>query len=429
IIVFAGLINIAAVALAWSGWLNPLGAAVTHQAASLLVMLNSLRLLRIESGEGGGWLSRQVSLLNGRSLVSEIRRRLSLFDPKITFDQLVERRREWIRPVLYTAIALFLMNGLYVIEPEEQGIIERFGRRANTNREPGLHYKLPWPIERLTRIPARRVQTVEIGFRSTAIASSTEPAAYEWNVQHRSGRFARKDEEALFLTGDQNMVEINATVHYRLPHPEQFLLRHINAEDTLRAAAESVLHHATTGRTIDALLTTGRSQLERTARSELQLILDRYETGVEVLQVRLLDVHPSQQVVRAYRDVAGASEEKSRAINEAEAYRNERIALGRGQAEAMTLGAEAHSARRKNRAIGDASRFVQMEAGYRTAPDLNETRLYLETLEQVLPGRNKVIVETGQGRRHLLLLENGAALPSTVRGTATGRQSSREELK
>ena len=164
--------------------------------------------------------------------------------------------------------------------------------------------------------------------------SESEPLSYEWNVQHRSGRFERKAEESLFLTGDQNMIEINATVHYRLRRPEDYLYRHSDPEATLRAAAESVLHEATNGQPIDTLLTSGRAGMEQAARVELQRVLDRYKTGVEVLQVRLLDVHPSLEVVSAFRDVAGASEEKSRVMNEAEGYRNERVALARGNAEA-----------------------------------------------------------------------------------------------
>ena len=147
-------------------------------------------------------------------------------------------------------------------------------------------------------------------------------------------------------------------------------------------------------------------------------VLDRYKTGVEVLQVRLLDVHPSLEVVSAFRDVAGASEEKSRVMNEAEGYRNERVALARGNAEALLQSAQAHSLGRKNRSQGDASRFIQTEQAFRAAPGPNQTRLYLETLEQVLPGKRKIIIDSSQGRRHLLLARrwcSPAAVGSCIR--------------
>ena len=114
------------------------------------------------------------------------------------------------------------LNGFYILSPDEVGVIERFGRKVLPYREPGPHYKLPWPIETLTRIQARKVRTVEIGFRSNSTTPDTEPAAYEWNVQHRSGRFQRKPEESLMLTGDQNMIELNATVHYNLRQAGRF---------------------------------------------------------------------------------------------------------------------------------------------------------------------------------------------------------------
>jgi membrane protease subunit HflK len=270
-------------------------------------------------------------------------------------------------------------------------------------------------------VPAKRVQTLEIGFRSGTARNEAEPISYEWNVQHRTGRFERKAEESLFLTGDQNMVEMSVTVHYRLRRPEEYLYGHSDPEAALRAAAESVIHHATNGQSIDALLTTGRNAVERAAHLDLQRLLDRYRIGVEVLQLRLLDVHPSLEVVSAFRDVAGASEEKSRVMNEAEGYRNERVALARGNSEALLQTAQAHSMGRKNRSHGDASRFVQTEQAFRAAAGPNHTRLYLETLEQVLPGKRKVIVDSSRGRRHLVLLDDGVVLPPSALASVSER--------
>jgi len=143
----------------------------------------------------------------------------------------------------------------------------------------------------LTRIQARRVRVVEIGFRSTSFSPDNEPPAYEWNVQHRSGRFERKPEESLMLSGDQNMIELNATVHYRLSHPEDFLFRQLDGEATIRAAAESVMQAITTATPLDDLLTVGRQAIEQRARKELQGRLDTYAAGIEVLRVKLQDVH------------------------------------------------------------------------------------------------------------------------------------------
>ena len=160
-------------------------------------------------------------------------------------------------------------------------------------------------------------------------------------MQHRSGRFQRKPEESLMLTGDQNMIELNATVHYNLSHPDDFLFRQLDGEATIRAAAESVMQAISTATPLDDLLTTGRQAIEQQApRPICKRALDKYAAGIQVLQVKLQDVHPSLEVVDAFRDVSGAYEEKNRMVNEAEGYRNEQVALARGNAKASLQAAD-----------------------------------------------------------------------------------------
>ena len=166
----------------------------------------------------------------------------------------------------------------------------------------------------------------------------------------------------------------------------------------------------TTATPLDDLLTVGRQGIEQRARNELQCRLDRYAAGIEVLRVKLQDVHPSLEVVDAFRDVSGAYEEKNRLVNEAEGYRNEQVALARGNAKASLQAATAYNLGRINRADGDASRFTAREQSFRAAPGPTETRLYLETMEQVLPGKKKLILDPSKGRRHLLMVEDGVTL-------------------
>ncbi len=398
IILFAGLVNLTAVILASRGSLGPIGAALTHQLSSFFVMMNSLRLLR--SGEGA-WRRRFTPWIS--PWISQVRIRIAAID---LFPWLWQRRGA----VLGTAAALVVLNGFYVIPPEEIGIVQRFGRKLQPYDTPGLHYKLPWPVDTLTRIQARRVRVVEIGFRSDAASVAAEPAAYEWNVQHRSGRFQRKPEESLMLTGDQNMIELNAAVHYDLGRPADFVFGQLDGETTVRAAAESAIQSVVTNAPLDDVLTGGRLAVERRVQQELQARLDRYGCGVRILGVRLEDVHPSLEVVDAFRDVSGAFEEKSRLVNEAEGYRNEQVALARGNGRAGLDKARAYSLDRIGRALGDAGRFTQREAAFRAAPGPTETRLYWETMEQVLPGKRKLIVDSTKARRQLFLLEDGVEI-------------------
>jgi len=406
-------VNLAAVLLAASGRLGPVGAAVTHQLSSFLVMMNSLRLLRVE-GAGRKMLARLASVTNLPIAWNHVRNVAGRIDPGAAVQWAADHHQRLIKPGVAVLVLGLLLSGIYIIPPEEVGIIQRFGRQVLPHDGPGIHYKLPWPVDQLTRVQDRRVRVVEIGFRTNAAKSDAEPAAYEWNVQHRSGRFQRQPEESLMLTGDQNMIELNATIHYDLARPDEFVFGQLDGAATVRAAAESTIQSVVTSAPLDDVLTTGRSSIEERVKSGLQARVDRYHSGIRVLSVRLEDVHPSLEVVDAFRDVSGAFEEKNRVVNEAEGYRNEQVALARGNAKASLAQANGYTVERIHRAEGDADRFTQREGAFRTAPGPTQTRLYLETVEQVLPGKKKLIVDGTKARRQLFLLEDGVEIGGTA---------------
>jgi HflK protein len=406
IVLFAGAVNFLAVLACATGRLGPIGAAVTHQLSSFCVMMNSLRLLRVERSS-----SARLARLIADTPIPALWSQLSNLRPTVVFQWLLVRRHAVAKSALIAAACLFLINGFYAVQPDEVGIIERFGKKVDPFSLPGLHYKLPWPVERLTRIQAHRVRVIEVGFRSNSNTTTAEPAAYEWNVQHRSGRFQSRPEESFMLTGDQNMIELNAVVHYAVNRPDAFLFRQMDGDNTIRQTVESVIQGITTTTKLDDLLTTGRQAVEGKALVELQRRMDKYDTGIRILRFKLEDVHPSLEVVSAFREVSAAFEEKNRMINEAEGYRNEQIALARGNAQARVKNASAYALTRTNQADGDASRFTQQEQALRTAPGPSETRMYLETMEQALSGRKKLIIDSTKGRRHLMLLEDGVEVP------------------
>jgi len=418
IILFAGVFNAAAVLCAATGILGPVSAAVTHQLSSFLVMMNSLRLLRAPSGGSAGRLQSAWSRLRQSPMAERTKHVLATLEFGALLDTLISHFPRWPqrkRPLVAAVAALYLLSGVYMLSPDEVGVIERFGRKLLPYREPGIHYKLPWPVDRLSRIQANRVRVVEIGFRSHAGPLDREPAAYEWNLQHRNGRFQALPEESLMLTGDQNMIELTATVHYVPDRPDDFLFRQLDGDASVRAAAESAIRTVAMSSALDDILTVRRREIEARAESELNNRLKAYAAGVRVLQVKLEDVHPSLEVVDAFREVSGAFEEKNRRINEAEGYRNEQLALARGNAAAMVENAQAYSIGRKTRALGDATRFLAAEQAFRSAPAATESRLYLETMEEVLPGRRKLILDKSQNKRHLFLLQDGIEFPSGIR--------------
>jgi HflK protein len=421
IILFAGILNAAAVICAATGVVGPAGAAVTHQLSSFFVMMNSLRLLRAPSGGDSrvtAFLRSWWSRVGPSHLVESVRTAFAQLEFGALLDSVIALVPSWKkakRPLLYAAATLYALSGVYVLNPDETGVIERFGHKLLPYRAPGLHYKLPWPVESLTRIQANRVRVIEIGFRSNAGGADSEPVAYEWNVQHRGGRFQKVPEESLMLTGDQNMIELTATVHYLPERPDDFLFRQLDADATVRAAAESVIQCVTTSTSLDDVLTSRRGEIEARAKEGLQKRLTDYGAGVRVLEVKLEDVHPSIEVVDAFRQVSDAFEEKNRLINEAQGYQNEQLALARGNAGAMLENAKAYSIGRKTRSEGDASRFLSTEQAFRGAPQATESRLYLETMEAVLPGKRKLILDKTQNKRHLYLLQDGVELPNGLR--------------
>jgi P-type Cu+ transporter len=418
IILFAGVFNAAAVLCAATGILGPVSAAVTHQLSSFLVMMNSLRLLGAPSGGIAGRFQSAWSRLRQSQTAERMKHVLASLEFGALLDILISHLSRWPqrkRPLVASVAALYLLSGVYALSPDEIGVIERFGRKLLPYREPGIHYKLPWPVDRLSRIQANRVRVVEIGFRSHSGPLDGEPAAYEWNLQHRNGRFQKVPEESLMLTGDQNMIELTATVHYVPERPDDFLFRQLDGDATVRAAAESAIRTVATSSALDDILTIRRREIEARAESELNHRLKTYAAGVRVLQVKLEDVHPSLEVVDAFREVSGAFEEKNRRINEAEGYRNEQLALARGNAAAMVENAEAYSIGRKTRALGDATRFLAAEQAFRSVPAATESRLYLETMEEVLPGKRKLILDKSQNKRHLFVLQDGIEFPSGIR--------------
>jgi HflK protein len=213
------------------------------------------------------------------------------------------------------------------------------------------------------------------------------------------------------LTGDENLVEVNAVVQYEVSAPDDFLFATSEPATVIRVAAESALRQLIGKEGLDRVLTSGRVEIERLAQQHVQKLMNDYRTGLRVIAVQLQDVHPSIEVVDAFRAVSSAFEEKNTLINQAEAYRNEQVELARGQGLARLAEATGYTVSRANRATGDADRFIQAEQAFKGASGVTETRLYLEGMEQVLAGRKKIIVDASRfGRRQMLFVDQKGAV-------------------
>ncbi|MDX8392850.1 MAG: FtsH protease activity modulator HflK [Mariprofundaceae bacterium] len=278
---------------------------------------------------------------------------------------------------------LWFGSGLYVVAADEEAVVLRFGKHVAT-QGPGLNWHLPYPVESVEKVPVTRVQRLEIGFRGIA-----------------DGRIRKVSQEALMLTRDENIVDISFTVQYKIKSVADYLFNIAHQTTTVRDAAESAIREVIGRTMIDDVLTTKKAEVEVEVETLIQSILDGYKSGILVSTVKLQDVQPPERVIKEFKDVASAREDRERAKNEAQAYANDIIPNARGEAKKMVLDAEAYEKEIIDRAIGEAKRFDSVLAAYRTAPEVTRKRLYLDTMQEVLSKTDKVIVDKAVAERVL----------------------------
>jgi membrane protease subunit HflK len=298
-----------------------------------------------------------------------------------------------LRGIVLAVVALVLIfTSLYTVDPEEIGVVLRFGHFTRTTA-PGLHLKLPLGIETVTKVPVQRQLKLEYGFRTIRSAVRSE--------------FATRglEGESLMLTGDLNAAVVEWVVQFRIVDPYMYLFRVRNVLDTFRAMSEAVMRKVVGDRTVNEVLTIGRQEVADLVEVQLQELCDQYETGIKVDQVVLQDVNPPDPVKPSFNEVNQAQQEKEKLINQAQSEYNQVIPRAAGEAEQTIRQAEGYALDRVNRAEGDSARFVALFDAYRSAPEVTRKRIYLETMRDVLPQvRRKVIVD--EGLRSVLPLLN-----------------------
>lgn len=311
---------------------------------------------------------------------------------------------------LLAVLVIWLLSGIYIVNPGEEGVVLRFGKYDRTVG-PGPHYALPAPIEKVYKPQVSRVLRSEVGYRSAG-----ESRTYQ------KGQVRPIPAEASMLTGDENIINVQFSVQYRIADPVAYLFNIHEPDMLVRSAAEAAMREVIGNSYVDAALTDGKLQIQADTTRLLQNILDRYDTGLQVIAVQLQDVHPPDEVRDAFKDVASAREDKIRIINEAEAYRNELIPRARGEAAAIGNKAEAYRATRIQNAEGEAARFNALSAEHARAPKVMEHRLYYETLEDLLRNaREKVLLDGKSPERILPYLPLSGVTPTPAAGTTEKR--------
>ncbi len=269
-------------------------------------------------------------------------------------------------------------TGLYVVQPGERGIIQRFGQATYTS-SPGPHWHLPYPIETVRKVSVEHVRRVEIGFKTIR--------------QVPSAQYRKIPQEALMLTGDKNIVNIEFIVQYKVRDAINYLFNVKNPDDTVKDAAEAAMREIVGRDHIDEVLTTGKFKIQQDAKALLQKIIDKYKAGISIVAVQLQDVTPPQEVAHAFKDVQSAREDREKVINEAEGYRNDIIPKAKGEASNIINKAIAYKESKIKNAEGETSRYLQTLAEYSKAKNVTRKRLYIETMEEILSKAEKIIID------------------------------------
>ncbi len=291
------------------------------------------------------------------------------------------------KPIIFgllILLGLWVASGLYRVLPDEQGVVLRFGKFVNMT-QPGLHYHLPMPFERVLTPKVTKVNRVDVGFR---------PAS---DTGRSSSGVGNVPEESLMLTGDENIVDINYSVFWVIKDAGKFLFNIQSPVETVKATSETAMREVIAKNNIQTILTEGRASIEVEVQEITQQILDEYGSGIQITQVQTQQADPPAQVIDAFRDVQAARADRERSKNEAEGYANDIIPRARGEAEQILQQAEAYKKEVVAKAEGEASRFLAIYTEYKDAKQVTQERMYLETMEKVLADIDKVIIDKKAG--------------------------------
>ena len=307
-----------------------------------------------------------------------------------------EQASQWIKhhlPKLLPLAAgatllLWLASGVYTVNPGHKGVVRTFGKET-ARTEPGLNYRYPWPFQRVDIVSVEQIRRIEVGFRGAQ----------------------RVPEEALMLTGDENIVDAQIVVQYRVADPSKYLFRLRDPEAALLAATEVALRSTVGSMTIDQVMIEERAKVQADARLFIQRLMDAYESGLVITEVKLQAADPPDAVRDAFHDVVRAREDKEKVINVAKGYQADILPKARGEAEKILREAEGYKEQRVLLAQGEADRFLSVLAEYEKARGVTRDRLHLETVEKILPDIDKVIIggDVNQRLLPLLPLTPGAA--------------------
>jgi len=290
------------------------------------------------------------------------------------------RSRRFIVLVAAVALAVYLLSGVYAVQPDELGVVFRYGRVVADGVPPGIHYHLPAPFERAVRPKTAEIKKIAVGLSDT-----------------EAGR-PGGEEGFRTLTGDTNVLLLQVIIQYAISDPAKYLLATEDPTRFIRAAAQEALTTVIASTGVDGLLTTEKLSIQNLVRDRVQMLVESYDVGVKLTGAYFQETKPPVEVAYAFREVASAREDKTRMINDAEGYRNATLPITRGEAQRMISDAESYGQERVERARGEADRFLALFAEYEKSRDLTAERVYLEKMEKILGSLRVFIMDKQEGK-------------------------------
>lgn len=280
---------------------------------------------------------------------------------------------------IVAVLVLWLASGFYFVQSNQHAVVLTFGKYTKTDEQPGLKYRLPWPFQTATIVDVTQERRLQIGFQDEA-------------PRGRNGTIPNTSDDSLMLTGDENIIDINFVVLWRINNAKDFLYSLRDPDDTIKLVASSAMREVIGQTKIQSALTEGRTKVQSDTRALMQKILDEYKSGITVNNVQLQKVDPPEAVVDAFNEVQRARQDQERARNQAEAYSNSILPVAKGEASKLIQQAEAYKQEVINRAKGDAARFDAVYQAYKSGPSVTAERMYLETMEDVLKNARTIVV-------------------------------------
>jgi membrane protease subunit HflK len=312
--------------------------------------------------------------LEGASRQSSMRSDMSAGLPQV---------RRLARVIVMAVVAMYVLSGIYVVQPDERGVVLRLGRLHADDVQPGIHYRLPWPIDTVQRPQVTAIKRMSVGYK----------------IVDQIKGLAPEPRETQFVTGDENIIEVQLLIQYVVKDPAQFLYAVEEPHWLVRRAGETVLTEKIGVLGVDELLTTAKIEVAQAVKVGAQELLDDYHAGVEIVAANLQEINPPREVADAFRDVASAREDRSRIIQEANGYANRVVPMARGDAQRLVTEAEGYRTEKISTAEGESHRFLATVAEYKKSPEAARQRLYLEVMEEVLGRVRKYVVDADSGEK------------------------------